>query len=155
MIYIFAGSDTKKINAGAKTIYKDVPIFISTSEVSQGMLESYAMSTSLFGESPVLVLDNALSESEIVLSSKDLANLQESKTIFIFREDKMLAAAEKKYSKYAIIERFDNKKLPAPEPNNIFLLADAFAQKDKVKTWMLYRDVIDKGGSPEANKIIR
>ena len=100
MIYILTGTDTKKKHlhetmlVGARE-----KIVLPLSVVSQGMLNEYASSVSLFGDSPVIVVSNLFSETELFSNAKDLAVLSESDTVFIFNEDSMLASVEKKYQK--------------------------------------------------------
>ena len=141
MIYILTGTDTKKKHlhetmlVGARE-----KIVLPLSVVSQGMLNEYASSVSLFGDSPVIVVSNA----------KDLAVLSESDTVFIFNEDSMLASVEKKYQKYVSVVRFDEKKgksIPKMDP---FAIANAFARRDKMGAWIALTESIEAGTSPES-----
>ncbi len=84
------------------------------------------------------------------MSKDDLTFFKDSKTIFIFLEDKLLASEQKKYIKYAQVEKFEEKKIIQVPKVNTFAIADAFARHDKIGTWMLYREAIEAGTSPEA-----
>ena len=151
MIYIFCGNDSKKINLNInKLTNKKEVILLSSSSVSKEILINYASSTSLFGDVPVIVVENLLNKNEFSFSKIDLSILKESPTIFIFKEDKLLIADEKKYKNYANIERFEIKEIKKSPTINSFAIVDAFAKKDKVGTWILYRQAIDGGLEPEA-----
>lgn len=150
MIYILSGNDTKKKNAYLKKLYKnDLPIFVPNKDVSKKELFDQAGSVSLFGGSPIVVLENIIKEGNITFFQEDLSILEDSKTIFIFLEEKLLAPDIKKYKKYATIEDFNieiKKQIPKI---NIFGIADAFSRKDKIGTWIIYREAISQGVSPE------
>ena len=57
---------------------------------------------------------------------------------------------EKKYKKYATVEKFENKELKKIPPINTFSIADAFAKGNKIEAWTLYRRAIELGVEPEA-----
>ncbi len=151
MIHIVAGTDTKKRSARARTLAgASEPVFIQASEASENLLMSYAGSVSLFGASPAVIAENLLAESDIVFAKELLLSMQESSTAFILLEDKLLAASEKKYSKYATIERYELKKTAQAPKINTFAIADAFGRGDKVGAWILYREAVEAGIEPEA-----
>ena len=56
---------------------------------------------------------------------------------------------EKKYQKYAKIEKFEEPVVKQTPKINIFNLADAFSNKDKMGAWVIYRQAISLGVSPE------
>ena len=62
----------------------------------------------------------------------------------------MLKPVRTKFEKYAaLVEEFQLPKTDPKKPAfNTFSLTDAFAEKDKKKTWMLYRQAIDAGIDP-------
>lgn len=150
MIYIITGNDTKKKNAYLKKLCgSEQPLFVSEPNISREELFDQAQCLSLFGGSPIVVVENFIKDGEVSLSEKDLLVLKDSKTTFVFIEDKLLAADVKKYKKYSNIEDFSvavTKQIPK---TNIFGIADAYAKKDKIGTWVLYREAILQGASPE------
>jgi len=151
MIYILCGNDTKKINLEIKKLTENREvIFLSQGVISKDMINEYASNISLFGESPVVVIENFINKNDFVLNTKDIPLLKDSPTTFIFLEDKLLVADEKKYNKYATIERFEIKEIKKAPKLNTFDIADAYARGDKVGAWMLYRQAIDMGVEPEA-----
>jgi len=151
MIYILFGNDTKKINSSLKklTENKEV-IYLSQSVISKELINEYALNISLFGESPVVVVENLLSKNEFSFSTKELSSLKDSPTIFILLEDKLLSADEKKYSKYAKTEKFEIKEIKKIPKINTFAIADAYGRGDKIEAWFLYRQAIEAGIEPEA-----
>jgi len=151
MIYILVGNDTKSKSNYIKTLAEGRGrVFLNSSTVSKELLNNHAVSNSLFGEVPLVIVENLIEENEIILSLDDLKSLNDSPTIFILLEDKLLVSNQKKYEKYATIERFEQKEIKATPKTDVFAIADAFARKDKVKAWTLYREAIEAGGSPEA-----
>jgi hypothetical protein len=150
MIYILSGNDTKKKNIYLKKLFKgDQPIFVPEKEITREMLFDYALSRSLFEESSVVVFENILKKEDITLSDKDLTVLKDSKTAFIFNEEKLLATDIKKYKKYATVEDFSSGVTKQGPKMNIFSIADSFSRKDKIGTWVLYREAVNLGIAPE------
>lgn len=151
MIYICTGGDIKKKNSYIKTLAKNQPIISIPFSFSKEILFDYALNVSLFDEAPVLVVENILSNEEIILSPSELETLKKSKTMFIFSEDKLSAVLEKKYNKYAEkIEKFESKIIYSKPKENNFAIADAFVRKNKIEAWTLYVKAIESGISPEA-----
>lgn len=150
MIYFLVGNDNKQKNAKIRII-SDVlkPIKIDMDQISKGILLDYALSSSLFGDINIIIIENFLSHKDIVLSDDDLKTIEESKNIFIFLEDSILATEEKKYKKYSLIEKFEKKEIKKDAGKEVFAIADSFAKKDKIGTWVLYRNAIEKGIAPE------
>lgn len=150
MIYILSGNDTKKKNAYLKKLYKNgQPIFIPQSDVSKGILFEYAETVSLFGESPIVITEGVIKGGDISLSTDDLLFLNNSKTVFVFLEEKLLATDSKKYKKHSIIEDFNIEAVKQSPKVNVFGIADAFSRRDKIGTWTLYREAVSMGVAPE------
>lgn len=150
MIYILSGNDTKNKNVYLKKLYKsDQPIFVPEISVTKEILFNYALSVSLFGKSSVIVFENILKKEDITLSPQDLLMLKDSKTTLVFLEEKLLAPEIKKYKEYATIEDFNMQVTKQTPKMNVFSIADAFSRKDKIGTWILYRDSISLDIPPE------
>ena len=151
MIYILFGNDTKKINSSLKKLTENKEIiYLSQSIVSKEIINEYALNISLFGESPVIVIENLLSKNEFSFSPKELSSLKDSPTTFILLEDKLLGADEKKYSKYGKTEKFEIKEIKKIPKINTFAIADAYGRGDKIEAWFLYRQAIEAGIEPES-----
>ena len=150
MIYLLIGNDRKTSSSYIKKIGIDNGVIrISSKEITQGLINDYANNQSLFGKVNTIIIENIFSESDVIFSRKDLEVLKDSKTVFIFLEDKMLCSEVKKYSKYATIEHFEEKKVSQTSKFNIFSIADAFGRGDKIGTWVLYNKAIEMGIEPE------
>ena len=151
MIYILLGEDTRSKNLYIKEITKGGDILsLSSNDLSKELIISYANNINLFSKTPSILIDNILSKEEIVLSDEDFEFLKESKTIFFLKEDKMLAPQQKKYKKYGDIKIFENKKSTPVLKFNIFSITDAFSNRDKITTWILYRNGLNYSLEPEA-----
>lgn len=150
MIYIFLGNDTKKKNSQVKKIVKEKEfVKLPTREISKELILNHAENQSLFGSSPVFISENILTEGSISLTKEDWELLESSKNCFIFLEDKLPQAEQKKYLKYAAIESFEEKVLKSPPKINLFSIADSFAKRDKITTWVLYTEALNNT-EPEA-----
>src|SRR3989339_253937 len=140
MIHILVGDDTKSKNDYIKGLTRErESSFLNGADLDKGLILSYGTNTSLFGGLKALIMENALKEDTIVLDATEWNLLKESETLFIFKEDKLLAVDQKKYKKYAEKEKF-----------NVFQITDAYANRDKVTAWTLYRKGIEAGVEPEA-----
>ncbi len=133
------------------TIMKNRDVIrMSGSEVNKEALMNYALGSNLFGDLLTIVTDDLITSGDIDFSSEELLALKESENMFIFLEDKLLVAGEKKYKKYAEVVRFEEKKAPPVAKFNTFAIADAYGVGDKMKAWIMYREAIEKGIEPEA-----
>jgi hypothetical protein len=151
MIYIFVGADHKKRNAAVDAIVKNRErIVLSGPLVTKEIIQNFATSISLFGESPAIILDSILTEGIVSFTKDELKDLSESTAPIIFLEEKLLKPEENKYKKYADIQFFENAKEKKAPVSNVFAIADAFGRSNKVLSWVLYRDAIEKGALPEA-----
>ena len=150
MIYILLGNDTKHKSIRAKELVRGTEsVIVQAHSTTTDTLISYASIESLFGGAMSIQTDNIV-RSDIVLSIPILKKLQQSKTVFIFLEDKLLATEEKRFTQYAVIERFEEKSVKQTPKINIFNIADAYERKDKITAWSLYRSAIDSGIEPES-----
>jgi len=151
MIYILSGSDTKKRNLFLNNLLaKRESIRFQSNQITKEIILEYSRSINLFGISPVLIIDNLLADNSISFLLKDLASLQESNTTFVFIEDKLKISDEKRYTKYAKIEHFDEKKVNKIQKFNTFAIADSYARRDKIGTWVLYSQAIEHGVESES-----
>lgn len=151
MIHILVGLDRNKRNIFIKKLAPENLISVPLTSVSQDMLKDYASSVNLFGDIPSILIEGIISESDIVSSVDMLKELNDSPTLFILLEDKLTISSEKKYTKYSTITHFDLPTIKKSAPKvNTFAIADAYGNRDKIGTWVLYRDAIEKGTEPEA-----
>lgn len=149
MIYILLGNDIKKKSAYIKKISEDSsPVFLSGIDITKETILGHAEMMNLFGNSPTVIAEDFL-KSEVKLSSEEWKILKESKTIFVFLEEKLLAVDMNKLKKYASIENFSTKEVKEKPKFNVFNIAESFAKRDKIGTWILYKEALSLGSSPE------
>ena len=151
MIYIVAGNDNKKKSEYINKICKNTNLIdIPEGQITKELILNYANGVSLFGEKNSIKVFNVLKSDTLDISTEELESIKNSNNIFIFNEDKILAADEKKYKKFAEeIVKFEEKKTAKAPQLNTFAIADAYGARDKVKAWILYREAIDQGTEPE------
>lgn len=151
MIYILIGEDTKNKNEYIRGLTVGRENFLLPSnDLDLSVLMNHASNNSLFGENPVVIVENILKDENLNFSKDQWAYLKDSKTVFIFKEDKLLASEQKKYKSYGEIKIFENKKILSTNKFNVFSITDSFANRDKVNTWILYGEAIERGIEPEA-----
>lgn len=149
MIYILVGNKNKEKSEEIKKLTKDCElVFLTIDTFSPELLSNYAGSISLFGQTLAIISDNVLKEND--LNKEKLLDFKNSNTTFIFIEDKMTMAEESKYKKYAEVLRYEEKITKQAPKINSFALADAYASRNKINTWMLYHESISTGAEPEA-----
>lgn len=150
MIYILYGNDRIKKNIFLKNIYKNtIPIYINNEDIKREVLLNYAQSINLFGDEIVVIVENFFVEGEVNLSSSDLTILNDSKTTFIFKEDSLSTKEIKDLSKYAKVVDFTLINTKKIMKMNVFGIADSFMRKDKITTWILFRELIENDIPPE------
>lgn len=150
MIYFVYGNDTTKINNYIRKICTDnVPTYFPGGTMSENDLVNHAGNANLFGNLEVIITDDFIRDSFNDTSPDFLMILKESNNVFIFREDKILAPMVKKLSKFGEVKDFSFKTIKTIPKFNTFSIADGFARRDKVGTWVLYNEAISSGASPE------
>lgn len=150
MIYIIVGTDIEKRNIYIKNVVTaDGVSRVSTTHTSRELILAYVNSTPLFGNTPAVILENVLSQSDVLFSKNDLILMQQSSTKLLFLEDTFTALLKKKYDKYAHVEVLIGKKKSVPPTSTPFALSDAFGRRDKIGAWILYCEAIEKGTEPE------
>lgn len=150
MIYLFAGDDSKKkLIAYEKFLssYKGIEFFnFNRNNFNKNEIESFYSGVGLFFNKCVIIFSSILEredEKSYVLAKLPL--MSESQNDFVFVESKLakpvLDAFKKSKAELNIfelpkekLEKFDN-----------FLLANAFAKRDKLNLWIYFRQAMDKG----------
>ena len=155
MLYLFSGDDAKNkiINYEKfiKSIPKGVEVFsISRNNFDRVQIESFYSGSSLFSSLSALVFQGIFEHEEtrdFVLEK--LILMGESQNYFIFLESKLskpiLDAFKKGRAEINVFELPKEKK----EKFDNFLVANAFGSKDKLNTWIYFRQAIDLGVSLE------
>jgi hypothetical protein len=158
MLYLFYGDDTKNKLSGYEKFIKTIPkstdiIFINKNNFNQIQIESFYFGSSLFSEKSTIIFSNIFESEEIrdfILAKLKL--IGESKNSFIFLEGKLnksiLDAFKKVDQKKLQFNVFELAKEKVKKFDN-FLVANAFANKDKLNTWIYFRQAIDSDVSLE------
>ncbi len=150
MIYLIEGNDNKKKNSFLKSIYeKEKPIIISKEEASRELILSYAESRSLFGDKKIFLMEDFIKDGAISFSKEELGILEKVDNIFIFLEDKIKVADLKIYKNFSQVNTFNLKTAPKTFKIKVFDIAELFARKNKIGTWISFRKAIDLGIEPE------
>lgn len=156
MLYVFLGTDSEKRRTmrdrlAQKLSKGESVIFHDETTATALELEELLSAATLFGEPIVVSLEGVLASPEVeAYIMKHASDMSESKNHFIISETTLLKAGRTKLEKYAeSLEEFLLKKDEAKKPAfNTFALTDAFAERDKKKTWILYREAMKAGIDP-------
>ncbi len=151
MIYLFAGDDAKKKIANYEKFIQSLPkgaeIFsITRNSFDPAQIESFYSGLSLFSAVSVVIFDGILEREEtrdFIL--KVLSRMAESANFFVFLESKLgkpvLDAFKKARAEVNVFELPKEKK----EKYDNFLVANAFGSRDKLNTWIYFRQAMEAG----------
>lgn len=151
MIYLFSGGDTKNKLLSYEKFIKTLPKGTETFSVTRNnfdkmQIESLYSGSSLFFSKLAVVFSGILEyedNREFVLGK--LEQMSESSNVFVFLESKLnksiLDVFKKHKAQMNIFELPKEKK----EKYDNFLVANAFSQKDKLNTWICFREAMDRG----------
>jgi hypothetical protein len=151
MIYLFAGDDAKTKRKAYENFIDSLTkgtdvFFIGKNDFDPMHVESFYSGASLFASKSFIFFENTFDREEIerfILEKLDL--IKDSQNSFVFLESKLdkkvLDAFKKVRAELNIFELPKEKK----ERFNSFLLADAFADRDKLKLWIYFRQAVEKG----------
>lgn len=120
--------------------------FVGKNDFSAAQIESFYSGSGLFFEKCVVVLTNVFEREDILdFVLEKLSLLAESQNLFVFLETKLPKSVLEEFKKAgADIQNFDLPKEKHEKYDN-FLLAWAFAKRDKLGLWMHYRKAVDLG----------
>src|SRR3989344_3612316 len=151
MIYLFSGNDSdKKIKAYEEfleSLPEETEMFsVSRNDFNRMQIESLYSGSGLFFTKSAAIFSNIFEYEEtreFILDKLDL--MGKSSNYFIFLEGKLnkpiLDAFKTARAELNIFELPKDKL----EKFNNFLVANAFGRKDKLNTWIYFRQAIDKG----------
>jgi len=151
MIYLFCGNDAKNKLFNYEKFIKSIPAEMETFSISRNdfnpvQLESFYSGSSLFSLKSAIVFSNILEYEEtrdFILEKLKL--MGESDNTFIFLEGKLNKLILDVFKKArAEINVFELPKEKLEKFDN-FLVANAFANKDKLNTWVYFRQAVDVG----------
>jgi hypothetical protein len=151
MIYLFSGDDAKNkilnYEKFVKTLPSDMEVLsINRNNFDRMQIQSLYSGSGLFFTKSSIIFSGVLDYEEtrdFVLEK--LESMGSSENIFIFLESKLnksiLDAFKKARAEVNIFELPKEKK----EKFDNFLVANAFANKDKLNTWIYFRQAMDLG----------
>ncbi len=151
MIYLFFGDDSKNRLSSYEKFIKSIPtgteiFFISRNEFNPIQIESFYSGASLFSKLSAVIFQDIFSNEEtrnFILEKLDL--MGKSANFFIFLEGKLnkpiVDAFKEARAELNIFELSKEKK----EKYDNFLVANAFANRDKLNTWICFRQAMDLG----------
>ncbi len=165
MIYFIHGTDIDKAKAKARDLVDslrkkkpDASFFtLNSDNWNPAAMEEYVGGQGLF-ENKFIILVDRIGEDKVRREEliDAVGMMGESNNIFIIVEGKLdkvtLGKIEKKAEKtqeFALAETGPAGKKAAKDDFNIFALGDALGRRDKKQLWVLYRQAIDMGKSPE------
>jgi len=155
MIYLFSGDDAKSKILNYEKFIKSIPagtepFFINRNSFDRVQIESFYSGASLFSILSAIIFQGILEHEETRDFVLDKLNLMgESVNTFVFLEGKLnkpiLDTFKKARAELNVFELPKEKK----EKYDNFLVANAFANKDKLNTWIYFRQAVDVGVSLE------
>jgi len=150
MIYLFAGDDTDKKKKAYNNLLESIKdkgefLEINHNSFDRMQIESLYSGEGLFTPQFIVVFNNILDrEDNSIFILDKLPLMGESRSSFIFLENKIpkivLDEFKKARAEMNIFELPKEKK----EKFDNFLLANAFADRDKLNLWIFYRQAVDK-----------
>jgi len=155
MIYLFSGDDTKKKLAGYEKFIGTIPknvgtFFIDRNNFDLLQIESLYSGSNLFTPLSMAIFKNVFEHEEtrnFILEKMKF--MGESINSFVFLDGKLnkpiLNAFKKSKAEINIFELPKEKK----ERFDNFMIANAFANKDKLNTWIYFRQSIERGVAME------
>jgi hypothetical protein len=159
MLYLFAGDDSKRKILNYEKFLKSLPnetetFLISRNNFDPVQIESFYSGATLFSSQSAVIFQNVLEREEVrdFLLDK-LSWMGESNNFFVFSEGKLnkpvLDAFKKARAELNIFEVPAGAKAGKREKFDNFSIANAFANKDKLNTWIYFRQAVDAGASLE------
>jgi hypothetical protein len=155
MLYLFSGNDAKNKTSSYEKFIKILPsntetFFISKNNFDPVQIESLYSGSSLFSVLNAVVFQDVFEDEEnknFILEK--LKFMSQSGNSFVFIEGKLnksiLDAFKKLEAKINLFELPKEKK----DKFDNFLVANAFANGDKLNTWIYFRQAVDLGASLE------
>ena len=144
MIYLFSGNDTKNKTLSYEKFVRSIPktaqIFpINRNDLDQTQIESFYSGATLFSPLSAIVFQNILEYEETrEFALEKLELMANSENSFIFLEGKLnkpiLDTFKKVEAKRLQLNIFELPKEKLEKFDN-FLVANAFAEKNKFNTW--------------------
>ncbi len=154
MLHVYYGTDRQGVRDAA-TAFSDKQLSpdgtlttIDAQNYQPGVIADALGASSLFGGEEWFVIDTPADHADLAEEvANNLSAMGESQNTFIILEGSLLAAAKKSYGKHAaVLEEFTATKA---DRFNTFAMADALAQKDRRRLWVLFQQAKQEGLAAE------
>jgi hypothetical protein len=151
MIYLFSGDDAKNKVLNYEKFIKTIPtsaqvFFVNRNNFDPTQIESLYSGASLFSSQCTVVFQGIFEHEEtrdFVLEKME--QMGKSANSFVFMEGKLSKPILDEFKKArAELNVFELPKEKKEKYDN-FLVANAFANKDKLNTWVYFRQAMDVG----------
>lgn len=159
MLYVIYGKDTNKARTKLVELLDslqkkrpDASVFrLSAENWNEAQLNELLGSTGLFSPKYIVVVDGLLNNSNSSDAiSKSIEEMALSEHVCILIEEKILSADLKKIEKHATkVQEFEQVEKPKKESPIVFSFADAVANKENKKAWVIFQDLLKEGGAAE------
>lgn len=160
MLYIFYGTDNKKVIDKARTLVDSLRakkpdasfIEINSENWNPSIIEEHVGGQGLFSNKYIVYINRVGNEEEKVDKMIEMMGvMKESSNIFIISEGKVNAGLKKAFEKYGEkVVVLDEAEKVAKKEFNIFSLADAIGNRDKFRAWSIYREAVSNGLESES-----
>lgn len=158
MIYLVFGTDAKTRSKNREQVYSVLnkqnknltTIFHNDTNTSIDDLQNLSTTASMFGEKYIIECQHLLGVPDLeewIL--KNISKFENSSNIFFFIESQSLTKdVITIFKKHGEVVGESEKATKQLSRFNVFSISDAFIQKDKKRTWILYRSAIESGIDP-------
>jgi DNA polymerase III delta subunit len=156
MLHVYYGTDRHEVRDAAVDFQiKNLPpdgtvTTIDAQSFAPGQIANALGATSLFGGAEWFVIDSPAEDEAFQTEVLDhLVDMRASANTFIILEGALLAPAKKSYTKHTTNPP---QEFTATKANkfNSFVMADALADRDRRKLWVLLQEARLNGQPPEA-----
>ncbi len=160
MLYIFYGTDNKKITDKARILVDSLRakkpdasfVEINSDNWNSSIIEEHVGGQGLFSNKYIVYINRVGNEEEKVDKMIEMMGvMKESSNIFIISEGKAGVSLKKAFDKYGDkVVVFDEAEKVVKKEFNIFALADAIGNRDKFRAWSIYREAVASGLESES-----
>ncbi len=160
MLYIFYGTDNKKVTDKARTLVDSLRtkkpdasfVEINSDNWNSSIIEEHVGGQGLFSNKYIVYINKVGNDDDVVEKMIDVMGvMKESSNIFIISEGKVGADLKKSFEKHGEkVVVFDEMEKVAKKEFNIFSLADAIGNRDRFRAWSIYREAVTNGLESES-----
>ncbi len=160
MLYIFYGTDNKKVTDKARTLVDSLRrkkpdasfVEINGDNWNSSVIEEHVGGQGLFSNKYIVYLNKVGNDEEKVEKMIEMMGaMKKSANIFIISEGKANAGLKKSFEKHGDkVIVVDEVEKASKKEFNIFALADAIGNRDRFRAWSIYREAVANGLESES-----